>query len=134
MAVVGVSAIPQSQRFLKYLALIGSGACFGGKAWRAPCPYPEPKHWTICRRSLDKGYPCRRCLDYEKGLLLMATRDLRIWSRRRKAAPAGMEREDAILREIREVNDSILNPSFRARLTGWAKSPDAFCLSAQQSQ
>jgi hypothetical protein len=65
---------------------------------------------------LDKGYLPKGYLDYSSGMLVFSEDGMPEEQPQPEPAPAGMEREDAVLREIRELNEAIQNPELSRKI------------------
>ncbi len=120
MLAAGISRSRKTRRFRRYLVLIGKRECIAVEKLALAMAVPMSRVQNDLQEMLDKGYLPKGYLDYASGMLVLSDeglRDDKAGQRQQpEPAPAGMEREDAILREIREVNDSIENPELSRKI------------------
>jgi len=112
----GIQRTHKAKRFRKYLALIGRRECIPVAKLAAAMPVSPARALDDLQEMLDKEYIPRGYLDYASGLLMLTDEGMPEDKPEPEPAPAGMEREDAMLREIREVNDSIINPALSRKI------------------
>ena len=110
LLVCGTQRNKKAKRFRKYLALIGKreSISIGSLAQAMPVSYH-----TACddiQEMLDEGYIPTGYLDMASGRLILSDEGLEEPEPKEEETPAPPEDDDAILREIRQVNDAIEDP------------------------
>ena len=111
LLVCGTQRNKKAKRFRKYLALIGKreSISIGSLAQAMPVSYH-----TACddiQEMLDEGYIPTGYLDMASGRLILSDEGLQEEPEpEEEEQPAPPEDDDAILREIRQVNDAIEDP------------------------
>jgi len=119
MIASGIGLSRKAKRFRKYLALIGRRERIAVEKLAMAMPVSKGRATDDLQEMLDKGYIPHGYLDYASSMLVLSGEGLQDDEPEKKQpepAPAGMEREDEILREIREVNDCIRNPELSRKI------------------
>lgn len=116
MLFTGIQRTHKAKRYRRYLALIGKRECVSVEKLAQTMGVSKSRALNDLEEMLDKGYIPRGYLDYAVGELVLSDEGMREEPPEPEPAPAGMEREDAVLREIREVNDAIENPELSRKI------------------
>ncbi len=117
LACAGIVRSRKAKRFRKYLACIGRRDRISVARLAAAMPVTSGRALYDLQEMLDKGYIAHGYLDYADKTLVLTDEGLPDdFPAGRQPEPPGMERENAVLREIREVNDSILNPELSLKI------------------
>ena len=117
LLVCGTQRNKKAKRFRKYLALIGKreSISIGSLAQAMPVSYH-----TACddiQEMLDEGYIPTGYLDMASGRLILSDEGLQEEPEPEKEEqPAPPEDDDAILQEIRQVNDAIEDPEMSEKI------------------
>lgn len=117
LLVCGTQRNKKAKRFRKYLALIGKreSISIGSLAQAMPVSYH-----TACddiQEMLDEGYIPTGYLDMASGRLILSDEGLQEEPEKEKEEqPAPPEDDDAILQEIRQVNDAIEDPEMSEKI------------------
>lgn len=117
LLVCGTQRNKKAKRFRKYLALIGKreSISIGSLAQAMPVSYH-----TACddiQEMLDEGYIPTGYLDMASGRLILSDEGLQDEPEKEKEEqPAPPEDDDAILQEIRQVNDAIEDPEMSEKI------------------
>ena len=117
LLVCGTQRNKKAKRFRKYLALIGKreSISIGSLAQAMPVSYH-----TACddiQEMLDEGYIPTGYLDMASGRLILSDEGLQEEPEPEKEEqPTPPEDDDAILREIRQVNDAIEDPEMSEKI------------------
>ena len=114
MLYCGLLRARKSRRFRRYLTLIGKREVVTVATLAEAMPETQEKTLADLQEMLDEGVLPRGYLDHA-GERLVLTED-GLPEEAPAPVPPGMEREDAILREIREVNDAVQNPELSAQI------------------
>jgi len=117
----GLNKRKKARRFRKYLSLIGTNKTISISALAAAMPASPSKVRKELEDMLDEGYFPAGYLDYGEDELVLSSEGLRDVP---PPAPAPepektantMEEKDAILAEIRAVNDAIAHPELSAQI------------------
>ncbi len=114
MLYLGLSKGKRAKRWRKYLALIGKRESISVEALAKAMGLAERKVYDDLQDILDEGILPDGYLDLRTGRLVLSDEGLlediptpAAPGAAEEPAPAGLEREDAVLTEIREVNDAI---------------------------
>ena len=113
MLYMGVAKGKKARRFRKYLALIGRRESISVASMAQAMGLSVRKVCDDLQDMLDEGVIPTGYLDVGGGRLVLNDEGLReeppapAPEKQAEKPPAGMEREDAVLMEIREVNDAI---------------------------
>lgn len=116
MASIGIQRTRRAKRYRKYLSLIGKRECISISSLASAMPVSSAKAMDDLQEMLDKGYLPKGYLDFNSGMLVLSDEGLPEETPEPEPAPAGMERENAVLQEIREVNAAIKNPELSCKI------------------
>jgi len=114
----GMARTRQTKRWFRYLALIGKRETVSVTSLAEAMPTTVRKAWDDLQDMLENGVLPRGYLDPSSRNLVLTEDGLPVDQPKAKqeSAPKGMEREDAVLAEIKEVNDSIENPELSRKI------------------
>lgn len=106
----GLTKKRQAKRFHQYLSLIGKHTSVTVASLAQAAGQPVRRVVEDLQDMLDTGIIPQGYLDVGAGKLFLTDEGIQEEPEKKEKAPAGMERENATLLEIRQVNDSISDP------------------------
>lgn len=111
---LGLTQKKQAKRYHQYLSLIGKRTSISVAALAQASGQPVRRVVADLQDMLEAGIIPQGCLDVGAGKLFLTDEGIREepepQPEKKEKAPAGMERENATLLEIRQVNDAISDP------------------------
>jgi len=115
----GIFKTRRMRRYVQYLSLIGTRKMVAVDTLVQATGYSKRKVWKDLQKMLDQGYLPAGYLDLATGKLYLTNEgiaDHPVEEEEKPAEKNGLNQEEAILREIRQVNDEIADPEMSRKI------------------